>query len=101
MRRIKKYLTAIAIIMVVSISGITVAQEGSTEKININKASNEDLTGIPLITKEMADSVIEYRDQNGDFLMLNELLSVDGFNAKTIKRLTPYLTLEELGSPDC
>ncbi|MBW1763987.1 MAG: helix-hairpin-helix domain-containing protein [Deltaproteobacteria bacterium] len=72
---------------------------GST--VNINSGTFEELAQVPLITKEMAQAIIDYREDMGDFQQLNELLDVEGFNRNVIKRIEPFLLLEGIGGDAC
>lgn len=54
-------------------------------KININTASSEeliDLTGVGQVT---ADKIIKYREENGKFEKIEDLLLVDGLGEKTVE----------------
>ncbi|MBN1568712.1 MAG: helix-hairpin-helix domain-containing protein [Acidobacteria bacterium] len=70
--------------------------------VNINKATEEDLVkNVPLITRELAKSIVKYRKENGDFQTLEELLQIDGFNRTLLRRIKPFLLLEGIGGKDC
>ena len=63
-------------------------------KININTASMEQLEMLPRIGTKTAQSIIEYRTQNGPFKMVETLANVKGIGEKTIKELGSYIVLE-------
>jgi competence ComEA-like helix-hairpin-helix protein len=69
--------------------------------VNINTATVEQWMQVPLITKELAERIVEYREAVGDFMVLEELLQVEGFTRKMLRRLKPFLLLEGLGGDDC
>lgn len=69
--------------------------------VNINTATVEQFMQVPLITKELAERIVEYREENGDFQVLEELLQVDGFTRELLRRLKPFLLLEGIGGSDC
>jgi competence ComEA-like helix-hairpin-helix protein len=69
--------------------------------VNINTGTLEELAQIPLMTEQMAMDIIEYREQNGDFQVIEELLQIDGFTRKLLRRLKPFLLLEGLGGDEC
>lgn len=70
--------------------------------VNINTATVEDFVkNVPLIDRELAERIVEYREENGDFQVLEELLQVEGFTRKMLRRLKPFLMLEGLGGDDC
>jgi competence protein ComEA len=58
---------------------------GGGEKVNVNKAAAKDIeTGLALTTKE-AEAIVAYRQKNGDFKTLQDLLKVTGVDAKRIE----------------
>ena len=70
--------------------------------VNINKATEAELVkNVPLITPELAKSIVQYRKDNGDFQTLEELLQIDGFNRTLLRRIKPFLLLEGIGGKDC
>lgn len=87
--------------------GMTVSAEEKKEllvgkTVNINTATAEEFaTNVPLIDKELAKRIVEYREETGDFQMLEELLQVEGFTRKMLRRLKPFLLLEGLGGDEC
>ena len=87
--------------------GITVSAEEKKEllegkTVNINTATAEEFVkNVPLIDKELAERIVEYREETGDFQVLEELLQIDGFTRKMLRRLKPFLMLEGLGGDEC
>ena len=70
--------------------------------VNINTATAEDFVkNVPLITPELAKRIVEYREETGDFQVLEELLQVDGFSRDLLRRVKPFLKLEGLGGDEC
>ncbi len=65
----------------------------SGEKININTATYIELTAIPTIGEATAKRIIIYREQNGDFISVNELLEIEGIGEKTFDKIKPYITV--------
>jgi competence ComEA-like helix-hairpin-helix protein len=73
--------------------------QGNT--VNINTGTFEELAQVPLMTEQMATDIVEYREENGDFQVMEELLQIDGFTRKLLRRLKPFLLLEGLGGDEC
>jgi competence protein ComEA len=63
------------------------------QKININKANFQTLLTIPGIQERQAAAIIVYREANGLFSTLDELLNVTYIGPKTLEKLQPYLSL--------
>lgn len=67
----------------------------SQNKINLNKATLEELKSLPGIGEVTAKNIIEYRDKIGGFKNLEELKKVKGIGEKKIEVLKNYLTLDD------
>jgi competence protein ComEA len=63
------------------------------DKININRASVEELQALSGIGPSKAENIIKYREENGKFKELNELLNVNGIGEKTLENIKDKLTL--------
>lgn len=63
--------------------------------ININTASQAELELLPGIGPVMAARVIEYRDENGGFEKIEDLLDVSGIGPATFERIKNLITVEE------
>ncbi len=69
------------------------APAASAEKININTANVDELVALPGIGPSYAQRIVEYRDKNGPFKRLEDLLNVRGIGEKTFSRIRDRLTL--------
>ncbi|WP_318309915.1 ComEA family DNA-binding protein [Flagellimonas crocea] len=65
----------------------------SVEKININKASVDELSRLVYIPKTLAYNMISYRNQNGPFETFEDLKKVDTFPSEKLDRIALYLSL--------
>lgn len=59
-------------------------------KIDLNKATFSELILIPNITENRALSILLYREQNGLFLNVEELLLVKYIGEATFEKISPY-----------
>lgn len=72
--------------------GPSEAREVLMEKeIDLNAAGKEELMKLPGIGPVLAERILQYRAENGDFLDIEELKSVDGIGEKTFEKLREYI----------
>lgn len=62
-------------------------------KININEANFQTLLQIPGMTEDRAASLLVYRQANGYFSTLEELINVKHIGPATLEKIKPYITL--------
>ncbi|MDA0987140.1 MAG: helix-hairpin-helix domain-containing protein [Bacteroidetes bacterium] len=64
------------------------------QKINLNKATKRQLMLLPGIGEVTAEKIIQFRDNEGIFKNIDDLLKVKGIGKKKLDKLKPYLVLE-------
>jgi len=62
-------------------------------KVDINKATMEELESLPGIGPKTAEAIIQYRDNNGPFKCVEDLLSVKGIGPKKLERIREHVTI--------
>lgn len=63
------------------------------ELVNINTADQAELESLPGVGSVMASAILEYRNENGPFQSIEELLEVDGIGEKTLNKLRDLITV--------
>lgn len=63
--------------------------------VNINRASEAELTSLHGIGSSKAQAIILYRDMFGDFKTIDELVKVKGIGAKTIEKNRSRLRVQD------
>jgi competence ComEA-like helix-hairpin-helix protein len=61
--------------------------------ININKASAVDFDRLPGIGLGLAQRIIDYRDQQGNFTSIEDIKNVSGIGEKKFQAIEKYLSL--------
>ncbi len=90
-------LLLMAIIVVAPIVTVTVdAQDAKTSGatlVNLNTATTEQLDRLPGVGPKTAALIIEYRQKNGGFKKVEDLMNVRGIGEKSFLRLRPLITV--------
>lgn len=89
---------ALGLIILFSFVSAVSAQGGLTpdleaNKININTASQAELQKLPRIGEVVAQRIIEFREKNGKFKKIEELMKVRGIGEKTFDNLKDLITV--------
>ena len=64
-------------------------------KININTAEAEELMLLPSVGEGRAEDIIEYREENGDFSRIEDIMQVSGIGEKTFEEIKEQITVGE------
>jgi len=62
-------------------------------QIDINTAGVEELDELPEVGPSTAESIIEYRQNNGRFTSVDELEEVPGIGPATLEKIEPFATV--------
>jgi competence protein ComEA len=72
----------------------TVITSGSdTDLVNINTASSFELEALPGIGPTTAQKIIAYRDANGPFVSIEDIINVSGIGPGTYERIKDLITV--------
>ena len=67
--------------------------EGTDEKVHLNAASREELMTLTGIGEKKADAIIRYRESNGGFQSVDELMQVEGIKEGTYNKIKDSIVI--------
>ncbi|MCR5624205.1 MAG: helix-hairpin-helix domain-containing protein [Lachnospiraceae bacterium] len=72
-------------------TGTSANSSSSVDKININTADKAELTNIPGIGDAKADAIISYRDTNGKFNTIEDIMNITGIKDGVFNSIKDYI----------
>lgn len=61
------------------------------EIIILNSADETELRSLPGVGPKTAEAIVKYRQENGNFISVDELVKVKGIGPKKLEKIRPYL----------
>ena len=96
-RRMRWTCFLVACLLLVWLSPVGYADPGPIGKdsrININKASVEELEQLPRVGQAVANRIVDYREKNGSFKKVEDLKSVRGIGDKVLDQIRPSICVD-------
>ena len=88
----KRRVIATMLVLLVVAAAVAAGEGGSSKGVvNINTASAEQLQLLPRVGPALAKRIIEFRQANGPFKRVEELVAVRGIGEKSLEQLRPYV----------
>lgn len=96
---IRSLLPAVLALLVLSTAAAEAARQpearvtAPAQVVNVNTATAEQFESLPGIGPSMAQRIVSYREKNGPFKKLEDLMNVQGIGEKSFLKLRPYLSV--------
>jgi competence protein ComEA len=84
-------LLVILVALAVTVVAGTADSSQPSGVVNINTASSEELQLLPRVGPALAGRIIEFREANGPFQTVDEILAVKGIGESSFKKLEPFI----------
>jgi competence ComEA-like helix-hairpin-helix protein len=68
--------------------------DAATPRVNINRATREELERLPGVGPALAARIVEHRERHGEFRRVEQLLVVRGFSERRFAELRAHVTTE-------
>lgn len=82
----------ISLLLALSISSFAAF---AADKININTASADELQLLNGVGPSTANAIVDYREQNGAFSSVEDLVNIKGIGEKKVANLAEQVTVAE------
>lgn len=69
------------------------ASDSREYKLNINTASAEELTMLPGVGEKIAQRIVEYREENGPYASVDDIMQVKGVKQTLFNDISDYITI--------
>ncbi|MBN2061609.1 MAG: helix-hairpin-helix domain-containing protein [Deltaproteobacteria bacterium] len=92
-KRTMMLIFAAAVFFIASISTVALSSESETGKIDLNKATVEELLSLKGIGQAYAERIVDYREKNGPFKNIDDILMVKGIGEKTFEAIKDQLII--------
>jgi competence protein ComEA len=70
------------------------ASAAPARQVDLNKASAEELATIPGIGVALAQRIVEFREKEGAFRRVEDLMKVKGIGEKSFQKMQPHVKVE-------
>ncbi len=74
-------------------SRVVSAAANGQVSVDVNAGTEEELVSVPGIGKSLARRIVEFREKNGPYRQIEDLMKVQGIGEKNLERFRPYLTV--------
>ena len=95
----KQLIATMVIAMLFSTITLAMANE-HPGMINLNQATQEQLVASGL-SEELSTAILELRTENDEFIDMDEIMDVDGMDAKTLRMIKKSFYIEEVAGCNC
>lgn len=101
----KRIAVVVGVVAGLAVAGMSAVPASATDKapaaaaavmgkINVNSATAEQLAALPGVGEVTAKAIVDYRQMNGPFKTVDDLMEVKGIGEKKLEAIRPLVSLE-------
>ncbi|MEE9218830.1 MAG: ComEA family DNA-binding protein [Acidobacteriota bacterium] len=96
MKRFRSVWGAVVVVSVLA-TLLAVAADADAARLDVNKASAQELEALPYVGPALAQRIVDFREAHGPFKSVDDLLKVQGIGEKILARLRSRVTVSGRG----
>ena len=85
----------IVLFIIIVFAAAGVVQAADAVKVDLNKATVQELVKLKGIGKKYAERIIEYREKNGNFEKIEDLMKIKGIGQKKFESIKDLIFIEK------
>lgn len=89
----KKLIPIIALVLMAVAAGAVAGETAAAGVVNVNTASATELQLLPRVGPALAGRILEFREANGPFAAVDELVAVKGIGETSLEKLRPFVAV--------
>ena len=93
MEKVSKFRRLVVVALVIAFAFAGIAQAADSTKLDINKATVQELVQLKGIGEKFAERIIEYREKNGKFQKIEDLMKVKGIGQKKFEAIKDLIVV--------
>ncbi len=90
---LRKFSLLPAALVLLALVGLAAGAAAAQGTVNVNTASAEQLALLPRVGPAVAGRILAFRDANGPFKAVEELMLVEGIGERTLEQMRPHVAL--------
>lgn len=94
----RSLVSALALALCLSFSSVALAED---EGVNVNTATQQELSSVPGLNADLARAIVQYREEMGDFMSIDELADVPGMNKDALEQARQTLRVDAISGAEC
>ena len=69
--------------------------------LNVNTATQQELAAVPGLNADLAKAIVQYREEMGDFMSIDELADVPGMDKEALDAAREALRVDAISGAEC
>jgi competence protein ComEA len=94
MWKVSMFKKLLVVLFVIAFNFAGIVQAADSGKIDINKATSQELIKLKGIGEKYAQQIIEYREKNGKFQKIEDIMKVKGIGQKKFEAIKDHIFVE-------